>query len=34
MPIDKSIGYVILEGIDMEPNAKIISKDKNKVVGS
>lgn len=33
MPIDKSIGYVILEGIDMEPNAKIISKDKNKVVG-
>ena len=33
MPIDKSIGYVILEGIDMEPNAKIISKDNNKVVG-
>lgn len=29
-----SIGYVILEGIDMEPNAKIINKDKHgKVVG-
>ena len=31
---DTNIGYVILEGIDMEPNAKILDKDKHgKVVG-
>lgn len=35
MPKDNSIGYVILEGIDMEPNAKIIDQDKKtgKIVG-
>ena len=35
MPKDTSIGYVILEGIDMEPNAKIINQDKKtgKIVG-
>ena len=33
MPNDK-IGYVILEGLDIEPNAKILDKDKHgKVVG-
>lgn len=34
MPIDKSIGYVILEGIDMEPNAKIEVQKNGKIIGS
>lgn len=34
MPSTKAIGYVFLEGFDMEPNAKVLNKDKNgKVVG-
>lgn len=34
MPNDNTIGYVILEGLDVEPNGKIIDKSKNgKVVG-
>lgn len=36
MPNNKAIGYVILEGLNVEPNAKIISQDKHtgKVIGS
>ena len=36
MPKDNAIGYVILEGIDMEPNMKIIKQDRHtgKVIGS
>ena len=34
MPKNNTIGYVFLEGIDMEPNAKVLNKDKNgKVIG-
>lgn len=33
MPNDTSIGYVILEGLDVEPNAKITANKNGKVVG-
>ena len=35
MPNKDTIGYVILEGLDMEPNMKIVNQDKKtgKVVG-